>query len=250
MESEEYKGLISPDAYEYLDLTPEEELLHDPYLDEQEKLSDAYDGIDDDYFYDAQEEEAVYDDSEMYSYSSLFDEADEEASENIPVHEEEPEEAAASYTPFPDDLDPDEESSQTLPEPLATIVSLLPPCACSSYLSECDSDIRNSIVRAISTAISSCLRDGKDKMFTIPGTSISIAVIKPSEDPMIQSQRLQSIAAVMACHEAASWTGLFISADEKYNVTGAWVKEIKQDDFSPRQWRTIMINAERMKAGR
>jgi len=249
MESEEYKGLISPDAYEYLDLTPEEELLHDPYLDEQENLSDAYDGIDDDYLYDGREDETVYDDSEMYSYSSLFDEADEEASEQPPVHEAEHEEAVASS--FSDhDIDPDEESSQLLPEPLATIVSLLPPCACSSYLSECDTDIRNAIVRAISTAISSCLRDGKDKMFTIPGTSISIAVIKPSEDPMIQSQRLQSIAAVMACHDATSWTGLFISADEQYNVTGAWVKEIRKDDFLPRQWRTIMINAERMKAGK
>ena len=248
MESEEYKGLISPDAYEYLDLTPEEELLHDPYLDEQESLSDAYDGIDDDYLDYDREEETVYDDSEMYSYSSLFDEADEEAAEQVSIHEEEQEVLPSSY-PF-HDLDQDDEPANSLPEPLATIVSLLPPCACSSYLSECDSDIRSAIVRAISTAISSCLRDGKDKMFTITGTSISIAVIKPSEDPMIQSQRLQSIAAVMACHGADSWTGLFISADEKHNVTGAWVKEIRKNDFSPRQWRTIMNNAERMKANR
>jgi len=248
MDSEEYKGLISPDAYEYLDLTPEEELLHDPYLDEQESLSDAFDGIDDDFLFDNREEE-VYDDSDLYSYSSLFDEADEEASEHVPVQHEEQEEAVASSTPF-QDFDPDEDSSQALPEPLATIVSLLPPCACSSYLSECDSDIRSAIVRAISTAISSCLKDGKDKMFTIPGTSISIAVVKPSEDPMIQSQRIQSIAVVMACHEAKSWTGLFITADEQCKVTGAWAKEIKQDDFLPRQWRNIMINAERMKGGR
>lgn len=243
METEEYKGLISPDAYEYLDLTPEDELLHDPYLDEQENLSDAYDGIDDDEFLYEPEEEPPYDDSDMYLYSSLFDEADEEAAE------QEPEEESVMPVVF-QELDPDEEPSQNLPEPLSTIVSLLPSCACSSYLAECDSDRQSAIVRAISTAISSCRRDGKDKMFTIPGTSISIAVVTPTDDPMTRFQRIQSIAAVMVCHEASSWTGLFITADEQYRVTGAWVKEINKDDFTPWQWRTIMMNAERMKGSR
>ncbi len=85
-------------------------------------------------------------------------------------------------------------------------------------------------------------------MFTIPGTSISIAVVTPSDDPMIRSQRIQSIAAVMVFHEAVEWTGLFITADEKGNITGAWVNEIKKEDFSPWQWRTITMNAERMKS--
>ena len=248
MESEEYKGLISPDAYEYLELTPEEELLHDPYLEEQENLSDAYEDIDDEIPY-SPEEEPPYDDSDQYLYSSLFDEADEEAAEQISDPVEEPEEEPVASHVF-QEYDQEEEASQVLPEPLASIVSLLPPCACSSYLSECDSDRRSAIVRAISTAISSCHRDGKDKMFTIPGTSISIAVVTPSEDPMIKSQRIQSIAAVMVCHEASSWTGLFVSADEKHKITGAWVKEIKKDDFSPWQWRTILMNAERMKDSR
>jgi len=246
MESEEYKGLISPDAYEYLDLTPEDELLHDPYLEEQENLSDAYDGIDDDEILYDPEEEPPFDDSDMYLYSSLFDEADEEAAEQASVPVEEPvDETSLVFQ----ELDP-EEPVQSLPEPLATIVSLLPSCACSSYLAECDSDRQNAIARAISTAISSCHRDGKDKMFTIPGTSISIAVVTHSEDPMTKAQRIQSIAAVMVCHEASSWTGLFITADEQYRVTGAWVKEIKKDDFTPWQWRTIMMNAERMKGGK
>jgi len=242
MESEEYKGLISPDAYEYLDLTPEEELLHDPYLDEQESLSDAFGDLDEDEILDNPGEEIPYDDSDQYLYSSLFDEADEEEAAASAVDTEpEPEPVYQVY-------DQEEDAVQTLPEPIASIVSFLPPCACSSYLCECDSDRRDAIIRAISTAISSCHRDGKDKMFTIPGTSISVAVVTPSDDPMVRAQRIQSIAAVMVCHEATSWTGLFISADEKHNITGAWVKEIRKEDFQSWQWKTITMNAERMKS--
>ena len=245
MESEEYKGLISPDAYEYLELTPEEELLHDPYLDEQDLLSDAFGDVDDDLF-ESPEEEVLIDDSDQYSYSSLFDEADEEESLVAvkPVEEYVDEHI---HTEVCDVYDQDEEVAPVLPGLLTSIVSLLPSCACSSYLRECDSERQESINKAIVTAISSCHKDGKDKMFTIPGTSISIAVVTPSDDPMIKSQRIQSIAAVMVCHEAVEWTGLFITADEKNTITGAWVNEIKKENFSPWQWRTITMNAERMK---
>ncbi len=247
MESEEYKGLISPDAYEYLELTPEEELLHDPYLDEQDQLSDAFGDVDDDLF-ESPEEEVLIDDSDQYSYSSLFDEADEEESLAAAArHEEEPEEEPEPLEVY-QVYDQDEDAAPVLPRLINSIVSILPSCACSSYLCECDSERQESIAKAISTAISSCHKDGKDKMFTIPGTSISIAVVTPSDDPMIRSQRIQSIAAVMVFHEAVEWTGLFITADEKDNITGAWVNEIKKEDFSPWQWRTITMNAERMKS--
>ena len=242
MESEEYKGLISPDAYEYLELTPEEELLHDPYLDEQDQMSDAFGDVDDDFF-ESPEEEVLTDDSDQYLYGSLFDEADEEEALVATKPEEETEDLQFSQV-----YDQEEDSAPALPQLISSIVSLLPPCACSSYLCECDSERQESIIKAIVTAISSCHKDRKDKMFTIPGTSISIAVVTPSDDPMIKSQRIQSIAAVMVCHEAVEWTGLFITADEKNNINGAWVNEIKKEDFSPWQWRTITMNAERMKS--
>ena len=246
MESEEYKGLISPDAYEYLELTPEEELLHDPYLDEQDQMSDAFGDVDDDFF-ESPEEEVLTDDSDQYLYGSLFDEADEEeslAAAAKPVDEPEDDHV---HTEVCEVYDQDDEAAPVLPALISSIVSLLPSCACSSYLCECDSERQESIVKAIVTAISSCHKDGKDKMFTIPGTSISIAVVTHSDDPMIKAQRIQSIAAVMVCHEAVEWTGLFITADEKNNINGAWVNEIKKEDFSPWQWRTITMNAERMK---
>lgn len=63
-QEKEHGGLISPDAYEYLDDTKDDELLHDAIL-EEENLFD-----DDD---DSDEESDEFDDSKMYSNSSLFD---------------------------------------------------------------------------------------------------------------------------------------------------------------------------------
>lgn len=249
MEQEEYKGLISPDAYDYLDNTPQEELLQDPILDEQEELSEAYYEIDDDELYMEQPVEDT-DDSDMYAYSSLFDEAEEEAYEAQRRGFEEAEEEEPEYSGLAD-VYPDEEDNPDLPEPLASIVALLPDsCSCSSYLRECDRDQRARIVNALKLAFEAWRKEGKDKMFTIPGTSISIAVVKPSQDPMTQTQRLQSIAAVMVSQDADRWTGLFVAPGDSGRVESASVREISQQDFTQWQWKTVIQLAERIRTVR
>ena len=246
MESEEYNGLISPDAYEYLDTTPPEDLLSDPLLEEQEELSDAFDGIDDDEFL---EEEEVYDDSAMYSYSSLFDEADEEEAEAAQAAAE-PEPEPEIHTSYYEHEDfGDEEGTDVLHGILRDIVALLPSnSATASYLRECDRIQREKITEALESAVEAWRKDGRDKMFTIPGTSISVGVVTPSEDPMTETQRLQSIAAVMVAKGAHRWTALFLSAEDSGRIIAARLREVSQQDFTQWQWKTVTMLAGRLKS--
>ena len=258
MHTEEYDGLISPDAYEYLDNTPREDFLHDEMLEEQEEMEDFS-------FFDDEDEEdqAVQepeddipweedeDDSHLYAYSSLFDEIDneEEASvraRSVPASEAEAE-VLEGESPYADIYEEEEEEQQKSSSLFEHILSLIPQDAqCSSYLISCSQDQRDRISEAVSNAVRAWSSDKRDKMFTIPGGSVTVAVVSPSQDPMTKMQRLQSVAAVMQANGKASWTGLFLFPDNAGNIASAQAETVTPSAFTVWQWRIVQLLADRI----
>ncbi len=250
MHTEEYDGLISPDAYEYLDNTPEEDFLHDEMLEEQEEMED-YSFFDDEYEDDQVERtpeddipwEEDEDDSHLYAFSSLFDEIDNEEEtassvQSLPVPEEE-----SLYT----DIFEEEDEEEKSPSLFEQVLSLIPEDSqCASYLVSCTQEQRDRISEATSNAVRAWSADKRDKMFTIPGGSVTVAVVSPSQDPMTEMQRLQSVAAVMQANGKASWTGLFLYPDHSGNIESAEVRNVSPSAFTVWQWRTVQLLADRI----
>jgi len=253
MQTGEYEGLISPDAYEYLDNTPQEDFLHDELLQEQEEMEDYsfFDDEDEDYSADSEEDipwDGQEDDSHLYAYSSLFDEIDNEEDNSGFVQPEESQESS-----YPELYDEDEEEEEQEPQQLQEpsvfnrIVSLIPQSSrCAAYLLACNEEQREKISEAVKNAVAAWSSDRRDKMFTIPGGSMTIAVVSPSADPMTDSQRMQSIAAVMQANGKANWTGLFLFTDADGNLESAEARDIVPSMFPVWQWRTILLLAERL----
>jgi len=242
MESDDWNGLISPDAYEYLDLTPEEDLLRDSLLEEQDLLDEADEepSLPDNDMQDS-------DDSDMYAHNSLFDEDDEDLVQEI--QEQIPEEDADEDNVYGfGDSDDSDESYGQMSELIASIVSMLPPYnACTSYLKECGRDVQEDIAGAIKKAGQAWKRDGRDKMFTIPGTAITVALVGPGDDPMVLTQRLESVGAVMLSHNADKWTALFLTPGDDGLPERADVREISEGSFTQGELKTAAYLAQRMK---
>ena len=88
------------------------------------------------------------------------------------------------------------------------------------YLANCPFEQKKEIVRFIELARKAWLIDGKDKMFSIPDTTISVAVFSETQDPMLNIQRRENIGAVMFASQKDSWNSLEIS----YDGSGQFVK--------------------------
>lgn len=249
MHTGEYEGLISPDAYEYLDNTPQEDFLHDELLQEQEDMEDSsfFDDEDDEFYSQEPGDEIPWDneedDSHLYAYSSLFDEIDNE--EDNPAAEESP----AEESVYPE-LYEEEEEEEKKPQGNSLfdlMVSLIPQSSrCASYLLSCNEEQREKISEATANAISAWASDKRDKMFTIAGLSITVAVVSSTEDPMTDSQRMQSIAAVMQANGKTNWTGLLLFMDREGNIESAEARDIVPSMFPVWQWRTIQLLADRL----
>lgn len=252
MSTDEYEGLISPDAYEYLDNTPEEDFLRDELLEEQEEMED-FSFFDEEYEEDQNEQSPVddipweedEDDSHLYAYSSLFDEIDNEEESETPAQSAPaPETEESPYADIFEEEEEDEEKNLSL---FDHILSLIPQDSqCASYLSSCPLEQRERIADAVSNAVRAWSADNRDKMFTIPGGSVTVAVVSASQDPMILMQRLQSVAAVMQANGKASWSGLFLFPDSSGNIESAEVKNVLPSLFTVWQWRTIQLLADRI----
>ena len=200
-----YSGLISPDAYSYLDEIAEDELLHDELLEEQEEY-ELYSLTDDEDFTEDYDDENP-DDSALYSAASLF-------------------------------IDDDEQESN-LPRLLKQIADYLPQSSCTSYFRECDIHQQERVEKALERACLAWKSDGKDKMFVVPGTCITVAVVGAGKGYSAELKRLQSIASVMLEHNETVWTALFAELDSNGEMCGAEVRKVQESLFTPAQWQAV-----------
>ena len=284
-DEEPYTALVSPDTYEYLENAKEEEFTLDPMLEEQESLADAYDEYEEDSTQQQEEEEEdpysgslfdILDESEDEEESepekdteetpdeSQSDEQDdsfppfeeeEETEESEPEPEPQPE---PEPTPEPEPQPEPEPTPEPEPEPEPEVPAILPLIEqilsfspsrnnpITQYLTNSTPENQKEIVRVIELARKSWLIDGKDKMFTIPETNISVAVFLQSQDPMKEIQRRENIGAVMYASSKDNWNSLELSYDAAGKLVRADFNRLSKSSFTDWEWKVVEKLGERI----
>ena len=107
------------------------------------------------------------------------------------------------------------------------------------YLSTCQYEQKKELVRFIELARKAWLIDGKDKVFSIPDTSISVAVFAQTQDPMLIIQRRENIGAVMYASQKDYWNSLEISYDGAGQLVKADYIRISRNTFSDWEWKVV-----------
>ncbi|MFC2822018.1 MAG: hypothetical protein ACFN3H_04530, partial [Spirochaetales bacterium] len=259
-DEEPYTALISPDAYDYLEKTAPEEFT-------KEYSEDCYEDCDED---EDEEEEEPYV-ADPYKADSLFSMVDdtEEVSEPEKENEEVSEEIRTNSVYSEIDTDSteetleengekeldrkteertqeeaEEETDESVTENLPLIEQILRFSPSRSnviaqYLASCNPEQKKEIVRVIELARKAWKIDGKDKMFTIPDTGISIAIFSDTPDPMTGIQRRENIGAVMYASQKEVWNSLELSYDSANQLVKADYRQITRLSFSDWEWKIV-----------
>ena len=182
-----------------------------------------------------------------------------------PVAEEEPQDEVAESEPEAEEIverepevepeaEPEPEPEpESEPEPQAKpaedqtlpLLDQILRCAPSKnnpivqYLANCPFEQKKEIVRFIELARKAWLIDGKDKMFSIPDTTISVAVFSETQDPMLNIQRRENIGAVMFASQKDSWNSLEISYDGSGQFVKADYVRISRNSYTDWEWKIV-----------
>lgn len=153
-----------------------------------------------------------------------------------PMQEPEPK-LESEPEPEPEELPPQEKSFPLLDQILRFSPSKTNPV--SVYFSNCTVQQKEEIVKFIEMARRSWLTDGKDKMFAIPDTNISIALFSDTRDPMLEIQRRENIGAVMYASGKDSWNSLELSYDASGQFVRADFVRIGRSSYSDWEWKIV-----------
>ena len=163
----------------------------------------------------------------------------------MPDPEEEPEpEPEPEPQPEPE---PEPEPEEELPQPEKTFPLLdqilrFSPSKTNPitvYFSNCRTQQKEEIVKFIEMARKSWLIDGKDKMFAIPDTNISVAVFSETQDPMLGIQRRENIGAVMYASGKDTWNSLELCYDPSGQFVKADFVRIGRSSYSDWEWKIV-----------
>jgi hypothetical protein len=171
--------------------------------------------------------------------------AEEAPAEEEPVVEEEPAiEEPVAVEPVEEESEPEPEPEPVKPTTLPLLEQILQYSPSKNnpitqYLNGCSEEQKNDIVKTIEQARKKWIIDGKGKMFTIPDTSISIALFSETQDPMEAIQRAENIGAVMYASQKDSWNSLELSYDTAGQLAKADFKRISRSSFSDWEWKIV-----------
>jgi hypothetical protein len=175
----------------------------------------------------------------------------EPAVENEPTSELEPEpvvEPAPEPEPVPEvETEPESEVEPTpQPEPelpltlLDTVIkSFTRENAVTQYVAQLDAEQRKSLSNLMESALNACVKDGKDKLFAIPDTTISVMVYKASRDPMLGMQRRQYVGAMMYADGRDSWSSLELSINDNGALVKSEYEKVTKSSFLDWQWKLV-----------
>ena len=169
------------------------------------------------------------------------EEEPEQEEEVPPVEEEEPEpEVSPVEEPVIEEPVKEKPAEQPLPL-LEQILSFAPSKSnpIVQYLASCQYEQKKELVRFIELARKAWLIDGKDKVFSIPDTTISVAVFAQTQDPMLIIQRRENIGAVMFASQKDNWNSLEISYDGSGQLVKADYIRISRSTFSDWEWKVV-----------
>ena len=109
----------------------------------------------------------------------------------------------------------------------------------TTYAAQHTYEQRKELSDIIDSALQACVKDGRDKMFTIPDTKISVVVYKDSKDPMLQMQRRQNVGAMMYLNQTDSWDALELPVNENGALLTPSYTTITKHSFTDWQWRIV-----------
>ena len=235
--------------------TSEEDDEPDPYRGES--LFSIMDDSDEEEPVQEEPEEEKQEEQEAPIQPQSYPEDEEEPVEEKPLEQEAPQEPEAEpqeesevrEEPEPEAQPEEEHEEEPQPAPVEDqtlpLLDQILRCAPSKnnpivqYLANCPFEQKKEIIRFIELARKAWLIDGKDKMFTIPDTSISVAVFSETQDPMLNIQRRENIGAVMYASQKDSWNSLEISYDSSGQFVKADYVRISRNSFTDWEWKIV-----------
>ena len=212
---------------------------------EEEKQEEPVEPIQSEWF-PADDEEVPPPETET-TIDNQPEESEEETVEELveELKEEEPEEEIPEETTEPEpEPEPEPVVEQPAEQPLPLLEQILSFAPSKTnpivqYLSSCQYEQKKELVRFIEMARKAWLIDGKDKVFSIPDTSISVAVFAQTQDPMLIIQRRENIGAVMYASQKDYWNSLEISYDGSGQMVKADYIRISRNTFSDWEWKVV-----------
>ncbi|MCH3917115.1 MAG: hypothetical protein LKE40_06590 [Spirochaetia bacterium] len=134
------------------------------------------------------------------------------------------------------------------PDKIAEIFSKLEKAETSKFYGICDAAdavFLAEMARVLEQVRLAQLADGKDKMFTVPDSDLTIVLTTGQDDLLRNWDRKNNVGAVMYSHGCEEWTALTL----KYGRSGKLVRAVElgisKDDFQPIDWKFVVSTVER-----
>lgn len=175
---------------------------------------------------------------------------DEDASPlGIPAEEEPKEKACPSVSDSEEEVEPDdeEETPEVEQKPASGSNGLLGQVMKSftksnpvvQYVEQCTDEQRSELEGVMEKALSACRTDGRDKMFAIPDTTISVCIFQLTKDPMLEIQRKENVGALMFADGHDSWNSLELYINDLGSLVRSDYRKITRFSFSDWEWKIV-----------
>ena len=196
------------------------------------------------------EEEAVVEDECSPAEEVVIEE---DSSEDAPCPAEE---TIASEREEPEPVEPEEEEPKAEPTPVhehiqesashgsdSILDQVLKSFAKSNpvvqYVEQCTEGQRDELAGVMEKALAACREDGKDKMFAIPDTTISVCIFRTTRDPMLEIQRRENVGALMFAGGHDTWNSLELYVNELGSLVKCEYRKVTRFSFSDWEWKIV-----------
>ena len=107
------------------------------------------------------------------------------------------------------------------------------------YVEQCSEGQRDELEGVMEKALAACREDGKDKMFAIPDTTISVCIFRTTRDPMLEIQRRENVGALMFAGGHDTWNSLELYVNELGSLMKCEYRKVTRFSFSDWEWKIV-----------
>ena len=107
------------------------------------------------------------------------------------------------------------------------------------YVEQCTEGQRDELAGVMEKALAACREDGKDKMFAIPDTTISVCIFRTTRDPMLEIQRRENVGALMFAGGHDTWNSLELYVNELGSLVKCEYRKVTRFSFSDWEWKIV-----------
>lgn len=107
------------------------------------------------------------------------------------------------------------------------------------YVEQCSEEQRDELAGVMEKALAACRADGKDKMFAIPDTTISVCIFRTTRDPMLEIQRRENVGALMFAGGHDTWNSLELYVNELGSLVKCEYRKVTRFSFSDWEWKIV-----------